>query len=43
MQPDDARTADATAWLAKTRQGLRRGEILLAANPADVEGALFHC
>jgi len=42
MQPDDTRTADARAWLAKTRQDLRRTEILLAATPADVEGALFH-
>jgi len=43
MQPDDTRSADARAWLAKTRQDLRRVEILLAASPADVEGALFHC
>ena len=43
MQPDGTRTADATAWLAKARQDLRRIEILLAAAPADVEGALFHC
>jgi hypothetical protein len=43
MQPDDTRTADVRAWLAKTRQDLRRVEILLAATPADVEGALFHC
>jgi HEPN domain-containing protein len=42
MQPEDARTADAAAWLTKTRQDLRRVEILLAASPADVEGALFH-
>ena len=43
MQPEDARTADARAWLAKSRQDVRRVEILLAATPADVEGALFHC
>ncbi len=43
MQPDDTRTADARAWLVKTLQDLRRVEILLAATPADVEGALFHC
>jgi HEPN domain-containing protein len=43
MQPDDTRTADTRAWLVKTLQDLRRVEILLAATPADVEGALFHC
>jgi HEPN domain-containing protein len=43
MQPEDTRTTDARAWLAKTHQDLRRVEILLAATPADVEGALFHC
>ncbi len=43
MQPEDTRTADARAWPAKTRQDVRRVEILLAATPADVEGALFHC
>jgi HEPN domain-containing protein len=43
MQPEDARTADARAWLAKTRQDVRRVEILLAATPPDVEGAVFHC
>jgi HEPN domain-containing protein len=43
MQSEDPRTADTRAWLAKARQDLRRVEILLAAIPADVEGALFHC
>jgi HEPN domain-containing protein len=43
MEPEDTRTGDARAWLAKTRQDLRRVEILLAAGPPDVEGALFHC
>jgi hypothetical protein len=43
MQPDDTRTADAREWLVKTLQDLRRVEILLAATPYYVEGALFHC
>ena len=43
MHPEDPRTADARAWLTKTHQDLRRVEILLAAKPSDVEGALFHC
>ena len=42
MPPDTVRTVDARAWLAKATQDLRRVEILLAAEPADVEGALFH-
>ncbi|MGA3028348.1 MAG: HEPN domain-containing protein [Bryobacteraceae bacterium] len=42
MESEDTRTADTRAWLAKTRQDLRRVEILLAATPADVEGGLFH-
>src|SRR5712692_7025195 len=42
MQPDPARAADTKAWLAKAAQDLRRVEILLAVNPPDVEGALFH-
>ena len=43
MQPDETRTADAREWLVETLRDLRRVEILLAATPADVEGALFHC
>lgn len=43
MQVDPTRSGDAKAWLAKAGQDLRRVEILLAATPADVEGALFHC
>jgi HEPN domain-containing protein len=43
MQPDETRTADAREWLLETLRDLRRVEILLAATPADVEGALFHC
>ena len=43
MEADPTRTADAKAWLQKAGQDLRRVEILLAAIPADVEGALFHC
>jgi hypothetical protein len=33
MQPEDARTADARAWLAKTRQDVRRVEIDPALGP----------
>lgn len=43
MQPDSTRVEDAKAWLVKASQDLRRVEILLAANPPDPEGALFHC
>src|SRR5260370_15029333 len=42
MPPDAVRAVDARAWLAKAAQDLRRVEILLAAEPSDVEGALFH-
>jgi len=42
MPPDTVRTVDARAWLAKAAQDLRRVEILLAAEPPDPEGALFH-
>ena len=42
MPPDPVRTADAKAWLAKAAQDLRRVSILLAAEPPDPEGALFH-
>jgi len=43
MPLDDTRVIDTKAWLVKALQDLRRVEILLAATPADVEGALFHC
>jgi HEPN domain-containing protein len=43
MPPDPTRIADTKAWLTKARQDLRRGEILLGAEPPDVEGALYHC
>jgi HEPN domain-containing protein len=42
MPPEPVRTVDARAWLAKAAQDLRRVEILLAAEPPDPEGALFH-
>ena len=42
MPSDPVRSADARAWLAKAAQDLRRVEILLAAEPPDTEGALFH-
>jgi HEPN domain-containing protein len=42
MPPDPVRTADTRAWLVKAAQDLRRVEILLAAEPPDPEGALFH-
>ena len=43
MLPDPTRIADTRAWLIKTVRDLRRVEILLGADPPDVEGALFHC
>jgi HEPN domain-containing protein len=43
MPPDPTRIADTKAWLAKVAQDLRRVEILLGADPPDVEGALYHC
>lgn len=42
MPLDPVRTADTRAWLTKSAQDLRRIEILLAAEPPDAEGALFH-
>ena len=42
MPPDPVRAADTKAWLAKAVQDLRRVEILLAADPPDPEGSLFH-
>ena len=43
MPPDPTRIADTKAWLTKAAQDLRRVEILLAADPPDAEGALYHC
>jgi len=42
MQPDDARRADARAWLAKSGTDLRGMAIDLAAEPPLLEDALFH-
>jgi HEPN domain-containing protein len=42
MPPDPVRAADARAWLAKAAQDLRRVGLLLAAEPPDPEGGLFH-
>lgn len=42
MQPDQVRAQDTKAWLDQAAKDLRRVEILLAASPPDVEGALFH-
>jgi HEPN domain-containing protein len=42
MPPDPVRTADTKAWLVKAARDLRRVEILLAAEPPDSEGAVFH-
>jgi HEPN domain-containing protein len=42
MPPERVRTVDTRAWLVKAAQDLRRVEILLAAEPPDLEGALFH-
>ena len=41
MPLDPVRTADTKAWLVKAVRDLRV-EILLAAEPPDSEGALFH-
>ena len=43
MPPDPTRILDTKAWLTKVVRDLRRVEILLAAKPPDVEGALYHC
>jgi HEPN domain-containing protein len=42
MPPDPVRTADTKAWIAKADGDLRRVAILLAVDPPDAEGALFH-
>jgi len=43
MQPDDARHADTSAWLAKAQLDLRSAEHALAAAPPLHEDVLFHC
>ena len=43
MRPDDARRADARAWLSKASADLRGASIDLAAAPPLLEDALFHC
>jgi HEPN domain-containing protein len=43
MPPDAIRIADTKTWLGTASKDLRRVGILFAANPPDVEGALFHC
>jgi HEPN domain-containing protein len=42
MPPDPVRAADAGAWPAKAARDLRRVGLLLAAEPPDPEGGLFH-
>jgi HEPN domain-containing protein len=42
MPPDPVRAVDARAWPAKAAQDLRRVDLLLAADPPDPEGGLFH-
>jgi len=42
MPPDPVRAVDARAWLAEAAQDLRRVDLLLAAEPPDPEGGLFH-
>jgi HEPN domain-containing protein len=42
MRPDLVRSADTKEWLVTAREDLRRVEILLAAAPPDIKGALFH-
>ena len=43
MRPDSLRAADARAWFQEAVKDLRRVGILLAAEPPDLEDALFHC
>lgn len=43
MQPDEARRADARAWLAKAGIDLRAAAIDFAAEPPLLEDVLFHC
>ncbi len=42
MPDDPVRVGDTRAWLAQANRDLRRVQLLLAADPPDVEGALFH-
>ena len=42
MPRDEVLAGDTRAWLDLAARDLRRVEILLAATPPDVEGALFH-
>jgi len=42
MPRDEVLAGDTRAWLELAARDLRRVEILLAATPPDVEGALFH-
>ena len=43
MQPDEARHADTSAWLAKAQLDLRSAEHAFAASPPLLEDAAFHC
>ncbi len=43
MRPDDARRADARAWLTKAETDLRAASVDLAAEPPLLEDTLFHC
>jgi len=43
MEPDPARVAETTAWLAKASDDLRAASIDLAASPPLAEDAVFHC
>ena len=43
MQPDEARAADAKAWLAKAADDMHSASHALAAEPALREDAAFHC
>jgi hypothetical protein len=42
MPSDEVLAGDTRAWLELAARHLRPVEILLAATPPDVEGALFH-
>lgn len=43
MPLDPGRLADTAAWLAKARQDLEAATVLLAASPALLGAAAFHC
>ena len=42
MPDDPVRLGDTRAWMTQGMKDLRRVQLLLAAAPPDIEGALFH-